>query len=260
MTFQADLPPDAWQRRHEPEMHDVLVMAHWDLVRMVAGKMRQKMPEHVEEDDLRQYGVLGLMRAIRHYDPDSGNAFSKYAVNSIRGVILDELRSLDWAPRSLRKRQRDLNAAERDLRASLGREPSEVELSEHLRWTTTDVQATRRQVDNALPKSLDEMRGAYERTLYDTVSSDEADPETEALRQRERHARDSDTISDRIGEFIESLPEHEKAALVFAFYLGLSPQEVQEALGVDKSTVQRLHEEALEKVRVRMAELLAEMS
>jgi RNA polymerase sigma factor for flagellar operon FliA len=215
------------------------------------------MPDHVEEDDLRQYGVLGLMRAIRNYDPATGHEFSKYAVTSIRGVILDELRSLDWAPRSLRKRQRDLAMSSRTLKAELGRDPSLVELSQHLGWTTNDVVTTRRQVDNAMPKSLDEMRGAYERTLHDTVESRDYDPEAEAIREKEREERDhEDSLTARMGEFIESLPEHERAALVMVYYLGLTPAEVQRALGMAPERVAELHDEVREKIRVRLEELL----
>lgn len=257
MVFQADLPPDAWARRDEPEMKETIVLAHWYLVRLVAGKMRQKMPDHIEEDDLRQYGVIGLFRAIKNYDPDKGIEFSKYAVTSIRGVILDEMRSLDWAPRSLRKRQRDLAAAERDLLSNLGRKPSEIEISEHLGWTTNDVQTTRRQVDNALPKSLDEMRGAYERTLHDSLESRAYDPEAEAIREREKEERESEGgLTSQMGEYIENLPEHERAALIMVYYLGLSPAEVCTALGVSSERATELHDGVREKIRLRLEELL----
>jgi RNA polymerase sigma factor for flagellar operon FliA len=253
MTFTAELPDDAWARRNEPEMHDVIVMSHWYLVRLVAGKMRQTMPDYIDEEDLRQYGVLGLMRAIKHFDPAKEIAFSKYATNAIRGVILDELRSLDWAPRSLRKRQRDLAKSEQRLKQEQGRTPTEGELADDLGWTEADVQTTRRQVEASLPKSLDELRGAREQDLYSTVPTSD---DTEEQVIGDPHEDRSNALTQSVSEFIDGLAEKERSVVVMAYYLGLTPDEIARVLGVEESLVKSLKDEIEQRILSRLEALL----
>ena len=160
-----DLPANVWERRDEKEIRDLIILAYWPMLTRIVGRLRQHLPAHVrvEEDDLRSYGLIGLYKALDRYDPEVG-PFDRYASNYVRGAVLDELRSLDWAPRSLRKRQKDLERARHVLLGALNREPSDEELAEELRWTVADIDTTRRQVDCAWPRSLDEIRG-------DSVSS-----------------------------------------------------------------------------------------
>lgn len=259
-----DLPANAWERRDEKEVRDAIVLAYWPLVTRVAGKIRQGLPDQardgsqVEEDDLRSYGVMGLYRAIQHYEPSRGHAFDKYAVNAIRGVILDELRSLDWAPRSLRKRQRDLEKAERELIRQLGRFPTIEEIAEALRWTTQDVTATRRQVEASWPTSLDELRGEAAKDLYEVVADSQAPVEEEVvLGHHDSHEHDRSTVlTEQMAGFIKQMPPQKKAVLVLCYYLDMKQADVARALGIPESRVSSVHIQVMDEFHARLAELL----
>lgn len=176
---------EAWVTYADRRCHchrEQLILRYYPLVKRVAGKMWRATPRQVDLDDLVSYGTLGLIRAVEHYDPYAGVVFETYAVSSIRGVMLDELRSLDWAPRSLRRRQREVDAAVEELERRYLREPTLAELAMHLNevhnatqlakwiaagnpeseyeeenpWHEAEVREVRRQTDVSKPRSLDE--------------------------------------------------------------------------------------------------------
>ena len=170
-------------------------MAYWPMLTRVVGRIRQSLPPHVrvEEDDLRSYGLMGLYKALDTYEPGRG-AFDKFASNHVRGKVLDELRKMDWAPRSLRKRQKDLEKAKSDLRVEYCREPTDDELAERLRWTTEDINQTRKQIDTAWPRSLDEIRGEADRDLYSIIADTQGNPETYSLGAHDSQENDRSTL------------------------------------------------------------------
>ncbi len=259
------LPTDAWLRRDEKEIRDAIVLAYWPLVTRVAGKIRQSLPDQgrdgspVEEDDLRSYGVMGLYRAIQHYDPSKGIEFDKYAVGAIRGVILDELRSLDWAPRSLRKRQKDMEKAERLLTSRLNRAPTNAEVAEELRWTVHDVLATQRQVERSWPKSLDELRGEASKDLYAVVADAQgASEEVTTLGVHDSHEHDRSTmLTERMAVFIKQMPPQKKAVAVFCYYLNMKQADVAKALGIPESRVSSVHIQLMDEFHAQLAALLS---
>ena len=250
------LPPDVWQRREEKQVRDLIVLTHWPLLTRVVGRLRQGLPPHVrvDEDDLRSYGLMGLYKALDRFDPT-------LASNFIRGAVLDELRSMDWAPRSLRKRQKDMEAAFRELTRRLGRKPDDYELAEELRWTVHDISTTRRQADASWPRSLDEIRGEAEKDLYAVVADSQGSAEQIALGVHDSHENDRSTIlTDRMASFINGMPPQKKAVVILCYYLDMKQSDVARALGIPESRVSNLHLSVMEDIRKRLEELLSDHS
>lgn len=262
MTEKA-LPDDAWERRGEPEIRELIILAYWPMLTRIVGRIRQGLPPHVrvEEGDLRSFGVMGLYKALDRYDTSLGHAFDKFASGYVRGAVLDELRSQDWAPRSLRKRQKDMEKARLALIKENGREPSDAELAEYLKWTTHDVSHTRKQVDAAWPRSLDEIRGKEEKDLYAIVSDAHGSPEEHVIRAHESPENDrSSLLAEKMALHIGSMPAQKKAVVILCYYLGMRQSEVAQVLGIPESRVSHIHLSVMNEIHQRLTELLTDDS
>lgn len=261
MKFESvDLPDDAWERRDEQDVRELIVLAAWPMLAHVVGRLRQRLPPHVrvEEEDLRSFGVIGLYKAIDRYDPSLGHTFDKFASTFIYGAVLDELRSQDWAPRSLRKRQKDLEKATADLRKELGRDPLDEELAEELRWTIHDITHTRKQIDAAWPRSLDEIRGEAQRDMYAVVADAHGSPEQHTIGVHDSHENDRSTLlTDRMATYIHEMPPQKKAVVILCYYLGMRQSDVAKVLGIPDSRVSHLHLSVMDEIHTRLEELLS---
>lgn len=243
-----DLPDDVWARRHEKPIRDLIILAYWPMLTRIVGRLRQNFPAHVrvEEDDLRSYGLMGLYKALDRYDPIVG-PFDKFASTFVRGAVLDELRSLDWAPRSLRKRQKDMNVARYALLKKLNRDPTDEELAEELRWPAADVDRTRRQVDCAWPRSLDEIRGEADKDLYSVIGTQDS------------HENDrSSILTERMAVSIQAMTPQKRAVVIFCYYLGMRQSDVARVLGIPESRVSNLHLAVMEEIHDRLEQMLTE--
>ncbi len=257
--MDTDLPENVWDRRGEKEVRDLIILTYWPMLTRVVGRLRQGLPPHVrvDEDDLRSYGVMGLYKALDRFDPELGFSFDKFASNFVRGAVLDELRSMDWAPRSLRKRQKDMERCFRAMARDLGRNPTENELAEELGWTTSDISTTRRQVDASWPRSLDEIRGEAERDLYSVVADAQGTPEQIALGTHDSHENDRSTLlTDRMASYIGSLNPQRKAVVIFCYYLEMKHDKVSMMLGIPESRVKVLHNDILQDIHGQLENLL----
>src|ERR1700681_1605623 len=128
-----------YRAKADPAVRDRLIVTYAPLVKYVAGRLGSGLPAHVDDEDLVSYGLLGLMSAIDRYDPERDVKFETYAIARIRGAIIDELRALDWVPRSVRSRARDIERAIGELEAKLGRVPSDDEIAGKLGLTTEEL-------------------------------------------------------------------------------------------------------------------------
>jgi RNA polymerase sigma factor for flagellar operon FliA len=253
------LPDAVWGRRDEKEVRDLIVLTYWPMVTRIVGKIRYGLPPHVrvEEDDLRSYGLIGLYKAMDRFDPSLGHAFDKFASNAVWGAVMDELRAQDWAPRSLRKRQKDLHRATTQFVNEHGRLPSTEEIAEALRWTVADVSVTRKQIDTAWPRSLDELRGEAERDLYSIVADALGQVEEHVLRHNESHENDrSAIINDQMMAYIDNLTPQKRAVVVFCYYLDMKMSEVAAILGISESKVGSINREIMEQIHARLESLL----
>lgn len=256
---KVDLPDDAWERREEREVRDLIVLASWPMLTHVVGRLRQRLPEHVrvEEEDLRSFGLIGLYKAINRYDPSLGHPFEKFASTFVYGAVFDELRSQDWAPRSLRKREKELERATAELKKELGRPPSDEELAEHLLWTVHDISQTRRQVDAAWPRSLDEIRGEAEKDLYAVVADAQGTPEHHIIGVHDSHENDRSTLlTEKMALYIHEMPPQKKAVVILCYFLGMRQSDVAKVLGVPDSRVSQLHLSVMDEIHDRLVELL----
>ena len=238
---------DLWLRFKEQgdgSARDELVVMYMRVVRYVAGRIAIHVPNSVEMDDLVGWGVLGLLDAVEKFDPSQNIKFSTYATFRIRGAIIDEIRSLDWAPRSLRTMARKVGSAREKLRHEMGGEPSTEDIAEVLDSTPEQIENCISQIQVAQVLSLDDYvpAGDHEEVRkLDTVADARAKtPETEA----EAHER-----QQRLVEAILGLAEQQQKVLNLYYYEELTLKEIGAVLEVSESRVCQIHTAALKELR-----------
>jgi RNA polymerase sigma factor FliA len=227
-----------------------LVVAYSPLVKFIAGRMSSGLPSHVDEGDLVSYGLFGLIGAIERFDLDREIKFETFAVARIKGAIIDELRSLDWVPRSVRARARDVERAHAALEAEFGRAPSDEEMAEKLEISVEEFRDALLQIANSSVLALDDLwtfadpdGSGGQISVLDTIQDPNAlDPEAEA------HTAE---LKDRLADAIESLPERERLVIALYYYENLTLREIGEVLGVTESRVSQLHTKSVLALRSR---------
>jgi len=236
---------ELWRRCKEEgdeRARERLVVAYSPLVKYVAGRMASGLPSHVEEGDLISYGLIGLIGSIERYDLDREIKFETYAVSRIRGAIIDELRSLDWVPRSVRAKARDVEKAHSRLENKLGRAPNEEEMADDLECSVDDFRTTLLEIANSSVLALDDLWTVSDPdggqvSLIDTIRDPNAvDPE---------EAIDTVELKDRLADAIESLPDRERLVIALYYYETLTLREIGDVLGVTESRVSQLHTKAV---------------
>ena len=245
---------DLWRRYKrdgDDRARERLVVAYSPLVKYVSGRMASGLPAHVEEADLISYGLGGLISAIERFELEREIKFETYAITRIKGAIIDELRSLDWVPRSVRARARAIERANTQLEHKLQRAPTDEEMAVALEMSVSDFQDALLQISNSTVAALDELwtvsdASGDQVSLLDTLQDPGApDP---------AHAIDATELKDRIADAIARLPEREKLVVALYYYENLTLREIREVLGVTESRVSQLHTKAVLRLRGRMAE------
>jgi RNA polymerase sigma factor for flagellar operon FliA len=244
---------DLWRRyksNGDPRARERLVVAYSPLVKYVSGRMASGLPAHVDEADLISYGLVGLISAIERFDLSREIKFETYAITRIKGAIIDELRSLDWVPRSVRSRARDIEKANSKLEHKLQRAPTDEEMADELDMSLEDFQEALLQISHSSVAALDEMWSVSDSSgdqvsLLDTLQDPEApDPAT---------AMDTAELKDRVADAIDRLPEREKLVVALYYYENLTLREIGEVLGVTESRISQLHTKAVLRLRSRLA-------
>jgi len=237
---------DAEQRR---ALRDRLILTYAPLVKYVAGKLGSWLPPHVEEGDLISYGLLGLIGAIERFEPDREIKFETYAISRIRGAMIDELRSLDWVPRSVRNRAREIERAMAELENRHKRTPSDEEVASELGITVGEFEESLTQIARSSVVALDELwsgggAGGESTALIDTIEDPHAaDPSRELLQGEMRQA---------LAQAITRLPDRERLVVTLYYYEELTLREIGEVLSVTESRVSQLHTKAILRLRVRL--------
>ncbi len=226
------------------------MVAYSPLVKYVAGRMSSGLPAHVEESDLISYGLGGLISAIERFDLTREIKFETYAITRIRGAIIDELRTVDWVPRSVRARARDIQRVNMRLEAKLQRAPTDEELARELGMKLQDFNDALLQISNSTIVALDELWTSSDASgdqvsLLDTLP-DRGAPDPQAL-------VDQGEVRDRIADAIAALPEREKLVIALYYYENLTLREIGEVLGVTESRVSQLHTKAVLRLRSKLA-------
>jgi RNA polymerase sigma factor FliA len=244
---------DLWKRYKnggDERARERLVVAYSPLVKYVAGRMSSGLPAHVEEADLISYGLTGLISAIERFDLSREIKFETYAITRIRGSIIDELRTLDWVPRSVRSRARDIERANQKLESRLQRAPTDEEVASELEISVSDFHEALLQISHSTIVALDELwsagdSGGDQVSLLDTLP-DRGAPDPQAL-------VDQSELRDRIADAIAALPEREKLVIALYYYENLTLREIGEVLGVTESRVSQLHTKAVLRLRSKLS-------
>ena len=236
-----------YTRTRSQDARDRLIVQYSPLVKYVAGRVGVGLPRNVEQADLASFGVFGLIDAIEKFDPERGYKFETYAIARIKGAILDELRSIDWVPRSVRSKARNLERAMAKLESENHRAPTDAEVANEMGITENQLQTTLSQISFVGVAALDEMLSGGDRgesvTLGDTVADQGAGPmgvfEVEEMRQI-------------LADSINRMPEREKIVLTLYYYEGLTLAEIGRVLGVTESRVCQIHTKAVLQLRSKI--------
>jgi RNA polymerase sigma factor FliA len=240
----------AYKRTGERAMRDRLILTYAPLVKYVAGRLASGLPAHVDEGDLVSYGLLGLIGAIERFDPDRDIKFETYAMSRIRGSIIDELRSLDWVPRSVRARARNIEGAIGQLEAKLMRAPTDAEIADRLGLSEEELDESLLEISRTSIAALDELwtgsgTGGDPVALIDTLEDTESPEPQEAMADTE--------LREALADAIARLPEREKLVITLYYYEELTLREIGEVLGVTESRVSQLHTKAILRLKPRLA-------
>lgn len=236
----------------DTQAREQLILHYAPLVKYVAGRVGVGLPSSVDPADLVSNGMFGLIDAIERFDPLRANKFETYAVTRIRGAIIDELRSLDWVPRSVRQKARDVERAYASLQNSLGRTPTDEEVAEELDISVPALRQIFRQVSYVHVAALDELMSVGGEksdrvTLGDTIVDDRVENPVEAFETEEtRHL---------LGEAVSTLNEREKIVISLYYYEGMTLSEIGQVLGVTESRSSQLHTRAVMQLRGKLAEM-----
>lgn len=222
---------------------EALILEYMRVVKFVAGRMAIHVPSTVEMDDLIGWGVLGLMDAVEKFDPAQDVKFSTYATIRIRGAILDQIRSLDWAPRSLRNLARRVGAARETLRQQLGRDPDAATIASELGVAAAQVEDCLAQLQTAQILSLDDYLPGD-----DGEAGRKVDVVEGGLPSPEAAARASEK-NERLVQAILNLPDQQQKVLNLYYYEELTLKEIGLVLEVTESRVCQIHSAALKRLR-----------
>jgi RNA polymerase sigma factor for flagellar operon FliA len=248
---------DLWRtyrRSRDRAVRDRLILTYAPLVKYVAGRLGSGLPAHVDEGDLVSYGLLGLIAAIERYDPDRDVKFETYAIARIKGSILDELRAMDWVPRSVRSRAREIERAMTELESKLGRAPNDEEIAAKVGITTEELEGSLTDISRTSIAALDELwtvsgSGGDSIALIDTIEDTQGPEPQSAFAQTE--------MREAVADAISRLPEREKLVITLYYYEDLTLREIGEVLGVTESRVSQLHTKAILRLKARLGGSMA---
>lgn len=236
-----------WQnyvKTHSSETRDQLIIEYAQLVKLVAGRLSMYLGYNVEYDDLVGYGIFGLIDAIDKFDYGKNVKFETYASLRIRGAILDQIRKMDWIPRSLRQKQKKIDAAMSKLELEKGRVATDDELAAELEISPEELNNWQGQAKSSNLISLDEYIEAGSEVKMETVGNAHFDCPEEAVEKEE--------LKKMIVEALETLTEKERSVMVLYYYEEMTLKEISLVLEVSESRVSQLHTKALNKMRHKM--------
>ena len=234
-----------YKRTKTKALREEIVCKYLYLVKYVAGRVAIGLPPNVEFNDLVSYGILGLFDAIEKYDVNQGNKFETYGVSRIRGAIMDELRKLDWAPRLLRKRAREIERKMRELEDRHGRTATEEELARSLKMSVEELNGIYNELNSTTFLSLDEVwqndDGNKPISRLQTVEDSLITDQFSFVHQSE--------VKELLAQAIDQLPEKEKLVIVLYYYENLTLREIGDVLNVSESRVCQIHTKVVLRLR-----------
>lgn len=250
----ATTAPSEWvlyKVHNDPKAREQIILKHISLVKYIADRVRDNLPPEVDKEDLVSYGIFGLMDAIEKFDPSRCIKFETYAIPRIRGAILDGLRSVDTAPRSIRHKAKMIGKAYAEVESRLGRVASDQEIAEHLNMDMPTYNSTLAEVSRLPLLSLDEMviqddDGSV--TLGERIENKTSNNPVELLEIGE--------LRDSLMNGIDSLTKQERLVITLYYYEGLTLKETSEVLGLSESRISQVRAKAVIKLRDKMSHFL----
>ncbi|MBI5117008.1 FliA/WhiG family RNA polymerase sigma factor [Candidatus Poribacteria bacterium] len=233
-----------YKRNGSAQAKDAIIVQYLGLVKFIAGRVAMNSPPHVEEDDLIGWGVLGLLDAVEKFDLEQNVSFETYASVRIRGAIIDQIRSLDWAPRSLRQKARHMEQATAKLRESLGREPTGGELASEMTITEDELFGLITEIHGAYVLSLDSVVSGEsdDEVTLEEVTSDLKSPSPESSARRKE-------AEQCLATAIARLPENERYVITLYYYDELTLKEIGKVMGLTESRICQIHREVIRKLK-----------
>ncbi|MCW2584673.1 MAG: polymerase, sigma 28 subunit, SigD/FliA/WhiG [Frankiales bacterium] len=235
----------------QERLRERLILHYSPLVKYVAGRVGVGLPPNIEQADLVSYGIFGLIDAIEKFDLERAIKFETYAISRIKGAIIDELRSIDWIPRSVRYKAREVEKAYAALEAKLHRSPTEAEVAAELGIKLEDLHTIFSQVSFVNVVALDELLTAGgekgdKLSLVDTLEDTKAEDPVAAFETEE--------TKYLLAKAINTLPEREKIVVTLYYYEGLTLAEIGQVLGVTESRICQMHTKAVLQLRGKLAD------
>ncbi|MFE6054531.1 RNA polymerase sigma factor WhiG [Kitasatospora sp. NPDC056446] len=242
----------SYKQTGDQRLREQLILHYSPLVKYVAGRVGVGLPSNVEQADFVSSGVFGLIDAIEKFDIDRAIKFETYAISRIRGAIIDELRALDWIPRSVRQKAKAVERTYATLEARLRRTPHEPEVAAEMGIAIEDLHAIFSQLSLANVVALDELlhpvgEGGDRLSLMDTLEDHGADNPVEVAEDRE--------LRRLLAQAVNTLPEREKTVVTLYYYEGLTLAEIGQVLGVTESRVSQIHTKSVLQLRAKLSEI-----
>jgi RNA polymerase sigma factor for flagellar operon FliA len=235
----------------DEHLREQLILHYSPLVKYVAGRVSVGLPSNVEQADFVSSGVFGLIDAIEKFDPERSIKFETYAITRIRGAMIDELRALDWIPRSVRQKARAVERACAALESRLRRSPSEAEIASEMGVPLDELQGVLGELSLANVVALEDLlhargEGGDRLSLMDTLEDTAADDPVEIAEDRE--------LRRLLARAVNTLPDREKTVVTLYYYEGLTLAEIGQVLGVTESRVSQIHTKSVLQLRAKLAE------
>jgi RNA polymerase sigma factor for flagellar operon FliA len=245
---------ELWQRYHqqqaEPDVENALIVKYLPLVSSAVARLAMTLPDHVDRDDLQSVGLIGLLQALRNFDPTCGTSFETYARMRVRGAMLDELRRMDWAPRSVHEKARKIQAVLLQLEQQLGKTPTDAQMAKALKMSVAEYVELLNEVKPAAFVCLDAVNAPDENdggSLHEVIGNDSAENPVEQTSQHE--------LKQVIFERLKELPAIQRKVLALYYLEDMHLREIAEAFGLTESRICQIHAQAILAIRAYVQRL-----
>lgn len=243
---------DSYAKSKSPEVREKLILEYAPLVKLVAGRLSMYLGYNVEYDDLVSYGIFGLIDAIDKFDSMKAVKFETYASLRIRGAILDQIRKMDWIPRTIRQKQKKIDAAIKDVETATGRAATDEEIAKNLGISDDDYLSWQSQMKITGVVSLNEFMESGSEIPAEQTGQHRFESPEEVV--------EKDELKKTLQQALELLTEKEKKVILLYYYEDLTLKEISNVLGVSESRISQLHTRALQKMKAKMGNYMGVFS